>query len=66
VVEYGGFLGFGRNEVALPAERVALRGDEVVLLGLSKQGLDAMPDYDAGREENLPQDATLDVGVLEQ
>ena len=66
VVEYGGFLGFGQDEVALPAQRVALRGDKVLLLGLTERDIDAMPDYDTGREQNMAQDASLKLGVVQQ
>ena len=66
VVEYGGFLGFGQDEVALPAQRVALRGDKVLLLGLTEEDIDAMPDYDAGREQSVARDASLKLGIVQQ
>ena len=41
VVEHGGFLGLGEDEVALPLRRFAIHGDDALLLGLSEEELDA-------------------------
>jgi hypothetical protein len=64
VVEYGGFLGFGEEEVALPAQRVAMRDNDILLLGLTETDLDAMPDYDAGQDQTMASDAAIDMGVM--
>jgi len=66
VVSYGGFLGFGSDEVALPGQRVALRSDDVLLLGLTQDDLDAMPEYDAGREQQIANDQPLRMNTVEQ
>ncbi len=65
VVSYGGFLGFGDDEVALPGQRVALRGDNVLLLGLTQADLDAMPQYDRGREQNIANDQPLRLNTVD-
>lgn len=46
VVAHGGFLGLGEKQVALPVDRVALRGDRLVAEGMSDEQIKAMPAYD--------------------
>ena len=47
IVEHGGFLGIGDTEVAIPVDRIALRGeDRAVLLGMTEEQFDRLPDVD--------------------
>jgi len=47
VLAHGGwFFGLNDKEVALPIRDITIRGDEVVLRGLSEEQIDSMPDYD--------------------
>lgn len=67
IVEHGGFLGIGDTEVALPVEQVAIRGrDRAVLLGMSEEQFDAMPDVDFdGRSTLMANDAAIEIGRFE-
>jgi predicted outer membrane protein len=47
VIGHGGFLGLGEKKVALPLERVALRGDRLIIQGLSDDQIKAMPAWNA-------------------
>ena len=45
VVEHGGFLGIGEDRVAFPIERFWMRGDNLVLRGVTEADIEAMADY---------------------
>jgi predicted outer membrane protein/sporulation protein YlmC with PRC-barrel domain len=45
VIGSGGFLGLGRDHVAFPLERFWMRGDRLVIRGVSEQDIEAMDDY---------------------
>ncbi|HYO81314.1 MAG TPA: PRC-barrel domain-containing protein [Bryobacteraceae bacterium] len=45
VVGAGGFLGIGRDRVAFPLERFGMRGDRLVIRGVTEDDIDAMDDY---------------------
>jgi sporulation protein YlmC with PRC-barrel domain len=50
VIEQGGFLGIGDDEVAFPIERFWLKGDALVIRNVSENDLDAMDDYRSAAE----------------
>ena len=57
IVEHGGwFFGLNDKEIALPIEDVTIRGEEVVLRGLTEEQIESMPDYDYGNEVALGTD----------
>ncbi len=45
VVGAGGFLGIGRDTVAFPLERFGIRGDRLVIRGVTEDDIEAMDDY---------------------
>jgi sporulation protein YlmC with PRC-barrel domain len=45
VVERGGFLGIGRDRVAFPIERFWMRGEQLVLRGVTVEDIEAMDHY---------------------
>ncbi|MDU9006766.1 PRC-barrel domain-containing protein [Sedimentitalea todarodis] len=45
IVGVGGFLGMGENEVAVPVEKLILRGDELILPEFTQSQLENMPEY---------------------
>ncbi|WP_230531061.1 PRC-barrel domain-containing protein, partial [Microvirga roseola] len=45
VVGAGGFLGLGRDRVAFPLERFWMRGDRLVIRGVTEEDIEAMDDY---------------------
>jgi predicted outer membrane protein/sporulation protein YlmC with PRC-barrel domain len=46
VIGAGGFLGIGEKHVAIPVERVALRGDRLIIQGLTEDQIRALPSFD--------------------
>ena len=46
VIGAGGFLGMGEKHVAIPVERVALRGDRLIIQGLTEDQIRALPSFD--------------------
>ena len=46
ILAEGGFLGICENQVAIPLDSMSMRGDEVVLRGMTEEDIDAMPEFD--------------------
>ncbi|WP_280139394.1 DUF4142 domain-containing protein [Microvirga massiliensis] len=46
VVGAGGFLGIGEKHVAIPVDRVAVRGDRLITQGLTEDQIRALPSFD--------------------
>lgn len=62
IISHGGFLGMGEDEIAIPAERIAMQGDEIVLLGLTDEQLDQMPDYDFDTDQEMAGNDVVEIG----
>lgn len=45
IIAVGGFLGLGSKLVAVPFQQLKRDGDRLTLPGMSKQALEAMPDF---------------------
>ncbi len=65
VVEHGGFLGLGESEAALPLRRIAIHGDEAMLLGLTEDELEKMPDYDPAQNRMLRNEDELEIRMID-
>ena len=62
IVEHGGwFFGLNDKEVAFPLGNVMVRGDQVVLRGMTEEQIEQMPDYDYANEVNLGADDQIEV-----
>jgi sporulation protein YlmC with PRC-barrel domain len=48
VVAYGGFLGVGEKRVTIPLRDLTLRGDELVVEGMTDDQLRELPDFREG------------------
>ncbi|WP_230533147.1 PRC-barrel domain-containing protein, partial [Microvirga roseola] len=46
VIGAGGFLGIGERNVLIPMDQVAMRGDRLVIQGITEDQIRAMPAYD--------------------
>jgi hypothetical protein len=46
VMTFGGFLGFGRHQIAVPLDAMVLLGDELEVLDFTPQQLERFPVYD--------------------
>jgi PRC-barrel domain len=65
IVEHGGFFGIGGNRVAIPLERIGMRGEDVVLLGLTEKQLEAMPDFDYESDQAVTDQQAIQIGRYE-
>jgi sporulation protein YlmC with PRC-barrel domain len=45
IIGVGGFLGMGENNVAIPVEKLIMRGNEVIVPGVTEERLERMPDF---------------------
>jgi hypothetical protein len=45
IIGVGGFLGMGENEVAVPLDKLYVRGDEVIVPGVTEDRLKSMPEF---------------------
>ncbi|HEY7383954.1 MAG TPA: DUF4142 domain-containing protein [Beijerinckiaceae bacterium] len=61
VIGHGGFLGLGEKKVALPIERVAMRGDRLVIQGLTDDQVKAMPAWNADSRDTRELDRNQQV-----
>ncbi len=66
VIGNGGFLGLGEKRVAIPLQRTAMRGDRLVIQGLTDDQIRAMPTWNksSGYRE-LAKDRTLSISTIE-
>ncbi len=62
IIEHGGFLGIGKDKVAMPMERLGMRGDNVVLLGLTEKQMKALPDYNYDSGQEMSKDDSIQIG----
>ena len=60
IVGIGGFLGIGQYDVALPLSDLSYNpADEVISVTLTREQLEAMPEYDGANMEPLPAETQL-------
>lgn len=60
IVGIGGFLGLGQYEVALPLSDLSYDAEaEAIAVTLTREELEAKPEYDAAGRESLPADTQL-------
>jgi hypothetical protein len=50
IIGVGGFLGIGRNDVAIPMEQIKLEEKQLVLPGATKAALKALPSFEYARK----------------
>lgn len=62
ILSHGGFLGIGDDEIAIPIERIAIQGDDVVLLGLTEEQLEQMPEYDFETDQEVAGTEAVEIG----
>ena len=63
VMDYGGFLGFGRRPIAVSVDSIALLGADVVVQGLTPAQLDVLPTFDGKTATPVSPDSTIKVGL---
>lgn len=50
IIGVGGFLGLGRNDVAIPMEQLQLQKGDLILPGATKSALKALPKFEYARK----------------
>jgi sporulation protein YlmC with PRC-barrel domain len=58
----GGFLGIDERQVALPLDRLTMQDDALLLSGVTREDLEAMPPFDTASATSLAPDQTLRTG----
>ena len=64
VIENGGFLGIGENRVALSLEGLMVRGEQLVVPGLTDDELRALPKFEASDQYPEVEDAEVEVRAM--
>lgn len=63
VMPYGGLLGIGGREVAVPVERVAMLGQFVAAVDMTPALFEQAPTWTEGADQTLGPDETIKVGL---
>jgi sporulation protein YlmC with PRC-barrel domain len=64
VLEVGGFLGIGDDDVAIPMDRFAARGDEgLVLVAMTADELEQMAEYEEGDAGYTPLEGAAPIEI---
>ena len=64
VLSEGGFLGLGEREVALPLDAMSMRGDELLLRGMTEEDIEALPEFDTANAPAYEADEQVEIGTL--
>ncbi|UIJ73357.1 PRC-barrel domain-containing protein [Aurantimonas sp. HBX-1] len=64
VLAEGGFLGLGEREVALPLDAMSIRGDELLLRGMTEEDIEALPEFDTTNAPAYAADEEVEIGTL--
>jgi hypothetical protein len=60
----GAWLGWGGTPAAVPPGDVALMGEHVVLVGLTREELDALPAFQPAGTAPIAPDAVIRIGIV--
>lgn len=63
VIAFGGFLGWGRRLIAVPADAMVLLGQDMEVVAFTPQQLREMPTFASPGTSPLPDDAVIRVGL---
>ncbi len=62
IVGVGGFLGMGEHSVALPIDRLSYDGQQLVISDVTKEELEALPEYDETQAQTVASGQTFRSG----
>jgi len=63
VVDFGGFLGFGRRPIAVPVDAVVLLGQDVEIVAFTPEQLRQFPTFSPSGTSDIADDTTITVGL---
>jgi hypothetical protein len=63
VVDFGGFLGFGRRPIAVPLDALVLLGQDVEIVAFTPQQLRQFPTFSPTGTSDVADDTTILVGL---
>jgi hypothetical protein len=66
VLNHGGFLGIGAEEVALPAERFVVQGDRLLLSGVTEQEVDMLAQQSEQMTQYLRAESNAQISLIVQ
>lgn len=65
IIAHRGFLGIGEDKVAIPAGRLGIQGEEIVLIGMTEDQLKGLPEFEFGSGQDLAIDQPVEIGRYE-
>lgn len=63
VIDYGGFLGFGKRPIAVPVDAMVLLGQDMEVVAYTPEELGRFPTFTADGTTPLPPDTIIKVGL---
>jgi len=63
VISYGGFMGFGGRPIAVPADAMALLGEDLEVVAFTPRQLTAFPSFTGHGTTVIPDDTTIKMGL---
>jgi hypothetical protein len=63
VIDFGGFLGFGRRPIAVPVDALVLLGQDVEVVAFTPEQLRQFPTFSPAGVSDIADDATIAVGL---
>jgi hypothetical protein len=63
VIDFGGFLGFGSRQIAIPVDAMVLVGQDMEVVAFTPQQLRQFPTFSPSGTTTVPSDTIIKVGL---
>jgi hypothetical protein len=63
VIDFGGFLGFGSRQIAVPVDAMVLLGKDMEVVAFTPQQLRQFPTFSPSRTTTIPSETIIKVGL---
>jgi hypothetical protein len=63
VVDFGGFLGFGRRAIAVPVDAMVVVGQDMEIVAFTPDQLRQFPTFSSAGATDIPENTTIKVGL---
>ncbi|KQP80279.1 PRC-barrel domain-containing protein [Methylobacterium sp. Leaf117] len=64
VIGKGGFLGLGEKQVAIPLDKIVMRGDRLITRQITDEQIKAMPEWKSGQQTDLDSNKTVQIHTV--